>query len=159
MEKARLKLLKSDVETQLSEIAKIYARVEKRKALKDKIVLESLAYQLHNLYCAFEDLFKIVAGYFENNIEDRRKYHRELLWRMTVSVEGVRPSLLSSETFVLLDSLRAFRHFFRHAYAYELDPKKVALVLEETMRLKNLYKRDCRAFLRKIGVIPAAPKA
>jgi uncharacterized protein YutE (UPF0331/DUF86 family) len=153
MEKARLKLLKSDLETQLSEIAKIFARIEKRKAIKDKIVLESLAYQLHNLYCAFEDLFKIVAGYFENNIEDRRKYHRELLWRMTVSVEGVRPSLLSSEAFVLLDSLRAFRHFFRHAYAYELDPKKVGLVLDETMKLRDLYKKECRVFLGKIGAV------
>ena len=151
MEKARLNLLKSDLETQLSEIGKIFSRIEKRKTLKDKIVLESLAYQLHNLYCAFEDLFKIVAGFFENNIEDKKKYHRELLWRMTVSVEGVRPSLLSSEAFALLDSLRAFRHFFRHAYAYELDPKKVALILEETLKLKGLHKRECRDFLKKIG--------
>ncbi|MBM3310128.1 MAG: hypothetical protein FJY80_01325 [Candidatus Aminicenantes bacterium] len=153
MEKTRFKLLKSDLETQLAEIGKIFARIEKRKAIKEKIVLESLAYQLHNLYCAFEDLVKIIAGFFENNIEDKKKYHRELLWRMTVSVEGVRPSLLSAESFALLDSLRAFRHFFRHAYAYELDPKKVALVLDETLRLKALYKQDCRAFLEAVGTV------
>jgi len=151
MEKTRWKLLKSELDRQFSEIAKIFGRIEKRKNVEDRVVLESLAYQLHNLYCAFEDVFKIVAGYFENNIEDKRKYHRELLWRMTVSVEGVRPSLLSSEAFALLDSLRAFRHFFRHAYTYELDPKKVALVLEEAKKIRKLYRREYRSFLKKIG--------
>ncbi|MBM3293630.1 MAG: hypothetical protein FJY82_03810 [Candidatus Aminicenantes bacterium] len=151
MEKTRRKLLKSELDRQFSEIAKIFGRIDKRKNLEDRVVLESLAYQLHNLYCAFEDVFKIVAGYFEINIEDKRKYHRGLLWRMTVSVEGVRPSLLSSEAFALLDSLRAFRHFFRHAYTYELDPKKVALVLEEAKKIRKLYRREYRNFLKKIG--------
>jgi hypothetical protein len=55
--------------------------------------MESLGYQLHNLYCAFEDLFKIVSETFENHIQDKSKYHQELLKRMTISIEGVRPPL------------------------------------------------------------------
>lgn len=38
----------------------------------------------HNLYCAFEDLFKIVAETFENHIQDKSKYHQELLKRMDI---------------------------------------------------------------------------
>jgi len=34
--------------------------------------LESLAYQLHNLYSAFEDLFLIVAKHFENTMVSGR---------------------------------------------------------------------------------------
>jgi len=150
MEEERLSFLKSEIEAQVQEIKKIYARIEKRKEKKDTANLESLAYQLHNLYCAFEDLFNIVADYFENNIEEKKKYHRELLWRMTISIEGVRPAFLSQESYKLLDSLRAFRHFFRHAYTYELDHKKVALILEDSLRLKLLYLKDIKVFLQKI---------
>jgi len=108
-------------------------------------------YQLHNLYCAFEDLFKIVADYFENTIEDRVKYHSELLRRMSIHIEGIRPSLLTDEAFGLLDGLRGFRHFFRHAYGYEIDPRKVKIVLEDALRLKGLYKDLVANFIEKLA--------
>jgi hypothetical protein len=152
MEKEKLILLKGEIQGQSREIEKIFAKIEERKTRRDIANLESLAYQLHNLYCAFEDLFKIVADNFENYIEERRKYHRELLWRMSISIEGVRPALLSDESLKLLDSLRAFRHFFRHAYAYELDPKKVNIVFEDAFKLKRLYKKEIKKFLQNLGI-------
>ena len=151
MEKERLQLIKSEVETQIEQIDKIYDRIELRKEKKDIVYLESLAYQLHNLYCAFENMFEIVADYFENNIDEKKRYHRELLWRMTVPIEGVRPALLSEDSYKLLDSLRSFRHFFRHAYIYELDPKKVALIFDDTLKLKFLYLNDIKRFLKQLG--------
>lgn len=150
MEEGSLNILKASVEAQKREIEKIFAKIEERRHGKGDANLESLAYQLHNLYCAFEDLFKIIANFFENRIEERAKYHRELLWRMKISIEGVRPALLSEESFQLLDSLRAFRHFFRHAYSYELDPKKVTLVLEDALKLKGIYQQDINHFLKQL---------
>ena len=151
MEKERLILLKGEIEGQTKEIEKIYLRIEERRVTKESSNLESLAYQLHNLYCAFEDLFKTVADYFENNIDEKKRYHRELLRRMSISIEGIRPAFVSEESHKLLDSLRAFRHFFRHAYTYELDPKKVNLVLEDGLKLKSLYLEDIKIFLQKLG--------
>ncbi len=150
MEEERLSLLKASIEAQRREIERIFAKIEERRHGKSVAELESLAYQLHNLYCAFEDLFRIVADFFENRIDDRARYHRELLWRMKVSIEGVRPALLSEESYRLLDSLRAFRHFFRHAYSYELDPRKVALVVEDALKLRELYQRDIDYFLEQL---------
>ena len=150
MEEEWLSLLKASIEAQRREIERIFAKIEERRHGKSVAELESLAYQLHNLYCAFEDLFRIVADFFENRIDDRARYHRELLWRMKVSIEGVRPALLSGESYRLLDSLRAFRHFFRHAYSYELDPRKVALVVEDALKLRELYQRDIDYFLEQL---------
>ena len=65
---------------------------------------------------------------------------------MKIPIERVRPALLSEESYKLLDSLRAFRHFFRHAYSYELDPRKVALVVEDALKLKKLYQRESIVF-------------
>jgi len=115
VEKERLAVLRAELKAQIEEIEGIYTRIEDRKQRKDKAAMESVGYQLHNLYCAFEDLFKIVADTFENHIQDKNKFHQELLKRMAISIEGVRPRLLSQGCFLLLDNLRSFRHLFRHA--------------------------------------------
>lgn len=150
MEKERIVLLKSSIEAQIAVIDKIYSKIDERKKKKGKWVVENIGYQLHNLYCAFEDLFKIIAREFENNIDTTSKYHYELLKRMSISIEGIRPKLLSETTFVLLDNLRAFRHFFRHAYSYELDKRKINIVLEDALKLKEIYKNDINDFFQKL---------
>jgi len=147
MEKERIAILKAELEAQAGEIEKIYARLDERSKKKGKAAAESIGYQLHNLYCAFEDLFEIVARTFENNIHDKGRYHLELLKRITIAIQDVRPSLLSEEVFVLLDNLRSFRHFFRHAYSYDLDERKVRIVLADSMKLRHIYQKDLSAFV------------
>lgn len=150
MEEERLSLLTASLGGQRDEIERIYARIDERRTREGTANLESLAYQLHNLYCAFEDLFNIVAAFFENRIDERAGYHRELLWRMKLAIEGVRPALLMEDSYRLLDSLRAFRHFFRHAYSYELDPQKVGLVLQDALELRPRYQGDLDRFLAQL---------
>jgi uncharacterized protein YutE (UPF0331/DUF86 family) len=65
---------------------------------------------------------------------------------MAISIEGVRPGLISEESFKLLDTLRSFRHFFRHAYSYELDERKIKIVLEDAYKLKEIFKKDLEKF-------------
>ena len=157
MEKERLAVLQAEIKAQIQEIEGIYTRIEDRikwgtdlnlsPANRNKAAMESVGYQVHNLYCAFEDLFKIVAETFENHIQDESKYHQELLKRMAISIEGVRPRLLTQECFLLLDNLRSFRHLFRHAYSYELDERKLKIVLEDAFTLRSIYPPDVSVFL------------
>jgi len=150
MEEGRLSLLSATIMAQGEEIERIFDKIEDRRHGEGEANLESLAYQLHNLYCAFEDLLKIVADFFENHIEESSRYHRALLWRMKMSIEGVRPALLSETSYKLLDSLRAFRHVFRHAYSYELDPKKLGLVVEDALKLRRLHQGEINHFLEQL---------
>lgn len=152
MEEVKKSLLKSEIDSQVKTIENIFEKIRHRSAIIDKNseILESLAYQLHNLYCAFEDLFKIVADYFENSVEDTARFHSELLKRMTMPIEGIRPALLNVEIYKMLDNLRAFRHFFRHAYSYELEPRKIKLVLEDAIEIEKSYKKLIADFLNKL---------
>jgi uncharacterized protein YutE (UPF0331/DUF86 family) len=150
MEKIELALLKAEIDAQVVEIDHIFTRLAERKKKKGKVVVESIGYQLHNLYCAFEDLFKIIAEAFENHIQDKSRYHVELLRRMTIPIQGVRPLLLGKESSSLLENLRSFRHFFRHAYSYELDERKVKIVFEDAFKLKEIYQCDINSFLKNI---------
>jgi hypothetical protein len=135
---------------QVETIENLFEKVEERKSPESSAELESLAFRLHNLYCAFEDLFKLVAGVFENQIDDMGKYHVELLKRMMIEIEGVRPALLKPKTIRLLDNLRAFRHFFRWAYAADLDERKIRLVLDDALELRKIYRQDVLEFLKEL---------
>ena len=152
MDRGTLSVLEADVRAQLAEIEGIYERIEEREEgfERDAIRLESLSYQLHNLFGAFEDLFEIIAAFFENSIGDRSRWHIELLKRMREDIEGIRPALLSEESFLLLDELRAFRHFFRHAYASRLESEKVRIVLNKTMRLRKSYQGEVERFFAAV---------
>ena len=152
MDEARFSILQSEIKAQTELIEEIYRKIEERKKdiEKSKSKLESLAYQLHNLYCAFEDLFKIIVDFFDNTVEEKGRYHVELLRRMSISIRGIRPALLSNEGYRLLDNLRAFRHFFRHAYTYEMDLRKIKIVLQDALKLKEIYPGLVKNFLKKV---------
>lgn len=106
-----------------------------------------LAYLLHNLYCSVEDIFQEIAKTFENKVEDPAKYHRELLKRMYTDIPGIRPKLLSSESYHTLDELRGFRHIFRHAYDYELDSERVDSLKQKIIVKWDYIKNDMHGFM------------
>ncbi len=158
MEKSKIAVLQADIREQMLAIEKVYRKIAARKKTytRDEEKLDSMAYQLHNLYCAFEDLFRIVADHFENHLTDALGWHTELLKRMKIQIDGVRPALVSESTYRLLDELRGFRHVFRHAYAKELDPVRIKSVLQKALALRKVYKKEFNRFLAQIK--PAKPR-
>ena len=124
MKKENLAVLRGYLDTQLEIVQRILEEIA-RSTSDSKEKISHLGYLLHNLYCALEELFKEVARTFENRLEDPAGYPRELLKRMHSNIPGIRPRLLSYESYVLLDELRAFRHVFRHAYEYELSAARL----------------------------------
>ncbi len=162
MDQACLNVLDAEVRAQLAAIAEVATTIEERAArlqADDPAFLESLAYQMHNLYNAVEDLFRIVASAFENNVTDPGRWHSELLRRMTLEIEGMRPALVSKELHPLLNELRGFRHFFRHGYAATLEETRLGLVLERAREAGPLLERDVLEFLSRLRDVedPASP--
>jgi hypothetical protein len=130
MKRENLAVLLGFFDEQMEIIRKLWQEVTVTSPLTREKT-SHLGYLLHNLYCAYEDLFQEVARTFENRLEDPARYHRELLKRMRLEVPGIRPRLLSTESFNILNELRGFRHIFRHAYSYELAAEKVAALKEK----------------------------
>ena len=95
---------------------------------------------------------EIVAAAFENQIDSPSGYHLELLKRMRMPIADVRPQVISDDSFRLLDSLRAFRHVFRHAYGRFLDERKLHIVLEDARSLHAGLREEIEAFLSAIQV-------
>lgn len=152
MDKAQVAILKAELEEYHREVCHIYERIDQRKAnfRESDEGLDSMAYQVHNLYSAYEQLFEVVARFFENRIEGER-YHADLLRRMKLEIEGIRPALISDEAFPLLDELRRFRHFFRHAYAAALNGERLEDLVNVAHQLRDMFRADMETFLAKLN--------
>ena len=146
----------AEFDFQVKQIDSIYGSLENKVVSIEKKrvaaeAVESTGYWMHNLYCAFEDLFKLVAGFWENNLSANGDYHIHLLKRMLVEIEGVRPLLLSSVSYRVLNELRGFRHVFRHAYSYGLDNERVSALLRKILDQKNTVISDLQTFRNTVA--------
>ena len=130
MEEKKIALFLADFDDRVVAIERIYAVLDSRHVslMSEPVAsetVESTGYWLHNLYSTYEDLFKMVSVFWENSIDDDGAFHRNLLRRMALEIKGIRPALISDNTYRHLDELRGFRHVFRHAYSYGMDDERV----------------------------------
>jgi hypothetical protein len=149
-------LIEAEVRHQLELIDKVRATIADRvarMAAGEAVVVEGAAFHVNNFYSAVEDLLRIVAAAFENNIDDVSRWHSELIDRMTLDIPGVRPPLLSAGAAQLLHRLRSFRHFFRHAYRVELNPDEVLENVARTSEVHPLLLADVERFLGQLRAV------
>lgn len=145
MKKERFAILLSYLDKQTEIVNKLLDEI-KIVQPTGKESISHLGYLLHNLYCAFEDLFQEIAKTFENYIEDISKFHRELLKRMSLDIQGIRPKVLSQKSYFVLDELRGFRHIFRHSYDYELTPDRLNELKKNIIDNWQYIKEDIEDF-------------
>ena len=88
-----------------------------------------LAVLAHRFYTSLESAIERVERTL-GSVPDGPEWHHDLLRGATYELEGVRPAIVSGDTYGHLSEILRFRHFFRHAYAVELDEKKLATVIE-----------------------------
>jgi len=107
--------------------------------------LSVVAVAAHHFYGAAQSIFERVARAFEGLPERSDRWHQELLERMALRLEGVRPAVLRRETVGALAPVLGFRHFFRHAYAVSFDPRRMRLAAEDLLAAHALLREDLDA--------------
>ena len=83
--------------------------------------LAEAAVALHHAYGAIESALSRIARDIDDGPPEGSDWHQALLHTMALAIDKVRPAVLGAETRALLQRLLGFRHFFRHAYAIDLD--------------------------------------
>jgi len=144
-----LLVLERAVQADLDSIARLYAEIGQpdlpEDAPQDQLIV--LSYRLHNLYNAFENIFRNVAAVFENHVDEAAGRHAQLLRHMRLDLTPVRPALIDESAYEKLDELRRFRHLFRSAYGVQLDPERLRLVLPKAVQLRRIYLPQMESFL------------
>ncbi len=142
-------LLERNIQHDLQAIEHLYQAIGTPVVTDDagEETLIVLAYRLHNLYNAFENVFQSIATAFENTIDDSARWHAQLLHRMRLDVMPLRPAVIDDRAYDALDELRRFRHVFRYAYDVEIDPRRLRLVVSKALQLKAFYLPQIEHFL------------
>jgi hypothetical protein len=152
--KEKLELLIANLNDDLKSIDKLKAEYdffmaaieEKEPDIYQRAVI---GYYLHNFYNACENIFVNIAKTFENSI-DPREWHKDILKRMKLNIEGIRPSIISESLYKILDDFRGFRHVFRHLYTFEIEWPKEKLLADKFETAVQQFKEEIMEFIKTI---------
>jgi hypothetical protein len=101
-----------------------------------QLEIAGVAALLHNFYNGIENILKQVFLKKSFPIPQGESWHRDLL------LSAAEKNIISN---LLLNNLKrylAFRHYFSHAYALELFPKRIEPLVKDAVALFNEFKQQ-----------------
>lgn len=108
---------------------------------------------LHDYYCGLEKMFIHVARSFGEGLPAGNQWHKELLEQMSLGIPGVRVPFIGKKTAARIDELRGFRHVFRNAYGFGIDPSKEQVLLSNLAGISSAFKKDVKSFFKHMDEI------
>lgn len=106
---------------------------------------------MHDFYNCCERVFRRIGMEMNGAAHRGESWHKELLFRMTVSVPGVRPAVISEDLAAELDEFLAFRHLFRNIYGFELKGDRVTRLGRRLEGVSRRFEQEIETFLTSLG--------
>ena len=122
----------------------------------DDLFVDAAALNIHGFYVGLERIFTLVAQRIDASLPGGPNWHQDLLRQMTAEMPGVRAAVLSPDLFPALDRYRGFRHVVRNVYAYVLDPRLVAVLVDDLPETSDRVRVQLEAFADALEAIAAA---
>jgi len=122
----------------------------------DDLYVDAAALNVHGFSAGLERVFTLVTERIDGSLPSGPTWHQDLLRQMTAEMPGVRAAVLSPDLFPTLDQYRGFRHLVRNVYAYVLDPRLVAVLIEDLPQASARIRAQLAAFADVLEAIAAA---
>ena len=151
MDRVGLQTLKDELLSAAVEAAAALDAARQRRQTPGPVGLEAAGFQLARLYNIVEQMALRVAKAFESNIDDESRWHAELMRRLSIEIQGVRPALWCPALMPPLGQLRGFRHVFNHAYDFAIDPERLALVIRDAETVVRELPGAVDAFIAEVA--------
>jgi len=138
----------NDIDDLLTTYEQLFERVKQNEP--DKIELAALGTVLHSFYNGVDGIFILISKKIDNKVPSDSTWHQALLNNMVETTVN-RKHLISHDTALILAPYLKFRHFFRHAYAFMLDWKRIKPLFDELISVWDKTKLDITAFCNTIN--------
>ena len=119
---------------------------DQRPRLGHEEVNESAALRLHNFYTGCERVFRLIARDVNGGVPESPDWHRRLLAQMSLEIPDLRPAVVSGDTRRQLEELLAFRHVVRNLYGFELQPQRIASLVDLALALLPVFAEEVEQF-------------
>ncbi len=133
------------LERMFSSLAELYQKELPLIGRTDRSAL-MVAGLLENYYTCAETTFLRISQFFENKLDSER-WHRDLLEKMTLHIEGVRIPAVSQSNYSRLLELLKFRHFKRYYLEMEYDWDRLEFVKKKLEQAHPLLISDLENFV------------
>lgn len=147
MEKDLIRDIISGIEKEienLNELKKEFKEIKSKKAIAFKRSKGSI---LHDFYNCCERIFKKIAININGGFEESEKWHKALLYKMTIPIDGLRPRVISDELAAKLDEFLSFRHVFRNIYGFELKGDRIDYLSLRFDKTVENFTKEIRTFM------------
>lgn len=153
--KKNLLILKSEIEKELGELERLNYEMSEVLSRRSPSFLETRAAGsiMHDFYSGIEKIFKRIAATIDRDVPEGDEWHADLLKRMAIPIEDIRPAVVSKKLRDNLGDYLRFRHLFRNIYGFELKwerCKTLGSAMDKTM--KN-FKKEMSKFLKFVDSI------
>jgi len=138
----------SQVERELSNLKELESELNSIKDKSDIISRRAKGSILHDFYNCCERIFKKIAIEINKGYEETERWHKALLYRMTIPLRQIRPPVISEELAADLDEYLAFRHLFRSIYGFELKSDRIDHLAQKFGSVNKRFKEEIDKFLR-----------
>ncbi len=127
MRKSSMLLLRlaKELEAEIEGMEKLIAEFESLPGGEESYLIRARASIFHDFYSAAERVFQKIAEELNGGVPKSEQWHKELLFDMTLDLEGVRPPVVRKSLEERLLPFLRFRHIFRNMYGYELRADRI----------------------------------
>jgi hypothetical protein len=156
---ARVQRLRAEL---TSDLVTFERQLEKLRAVQlgptaDEGSLTRAAVALHHGYCALEGAFLRIMRELGEGEPAGPDWNMIVLVDMGLEIAEVRPAVLTMPTIASLRQLLGFRHFFRHAYAVDLDGERLAALQSTALTAAANVRHEIETFDAFLSALAAAP--
>jgi len=136
--------LRERIEAELEQMERALNELPSARRVGKLSVLElgGTASLLSSLYHGVENILKQGLLARGTALPGGAAWHRDLL--QSACQEGIISARLRDR----LAPFMAFRHFFTHAYGFDLDPQRIAPLVREVRPVFASFKNEARQFVR-----------
>lgn len=144
-------LIKEQIKFKIDEIDKLFIEYDLifkkiKLEIPDLFDMTILGSILHSFYNGLENIFDIIAKNIDNNVPTGNKSHQELLYQMA-SKNDIRNEIIDKDLYLKLREYATFRHFYRHAYSFQLNWKKMQPLVDNIFIVWKEIKQSLENFI------------
>lgn len=146
--KEQIKFKINDIDKLFSEYELIFQKI--KSEIPDLFDITILGSVLHSFYNGLENIFEIIAKNVDGVVPTGNKSHQELLHQMA-SENTYRREIISEDLYLSLREYATFRHFYRHAYSFQLNWEKMKTLIDNIFDVWDNVKESLENFLDNIN--------
>ena len=126
------------VEAEFENIERVLEELPAPASLEtlSSLELSGTAALVHNFYNGIENILKQVVARKGNVLPAGASWHRDLI------ALAVKINVISEQTAEQLKGYLAFRHFFSHAYSFDLDKERIIPLVESISEILSNFRND-----------------